>query len=140
MKQTVNYNEAYIASSLIEDLSALELPAKALTEKLLARIAYGKPVRDFEEIKKSVNDDEKADAETKTKVITEKATEEVPGFTPKGFSAEAFEQIVEAAVTVGNIPSRLAAPQLNEDGEAIALGTLPAEIWLEAFAENLVEI
>lgn len=141
MKATMTYNDIYFIIALINDLSVLKLPAKAMTEKLLLRAHYTKPMREFEEVKESIAKDEAADDEAKQKAVTEKATEEIPGFTPRYFSIEAFEQIVAAAAEKGEfIESRLAAPEVGEDGNPNALGKFPTEIWLQTIAERLVEV
>lgn len=140
MKATT-YNDIYFIIALINDLSALKLPAKAMTEKLLLRAHYSKPMREFEDTKETINKDEGSDDEAKGKAITQKAAEEIPGFTPRYFSIEAFEQIVAAAAEQGDeIESRLAAPKVGEDGNPVALGKIPTEAWLQTIAERLVEV
>lgn len=141
MKATMTYNDIYFILALLNDLSALKLPAKAMTEKLLLRAHYSKPQREFEEVKESIAKDEAADDEAKQKAVTEKATEEVGGFAPRYFSEASFEQIVAAAAEQGElIESRIAAPVVGEDGNAVALGKFPTEIWLQTIAERLVEV
>lgn len=140
MKTSMTYNEIYFILSLINDMSGLKLKAKAMTEKLLLRAHYLKPVHEYEEFKKSVDEDETADEEAKAKAKTEKAQEVVEGFTPRYLSEAAFEQIVEAMPEDGMITSQLAAPVTDENGNATALGKLPVEFWLQAVAENVVGI
>ena len=141
MKKEYTYNDVYSALALIDDLGGVKLPGKAMAEKLLLRVLYNRPHNDFEEIKRVIDEDKDADDETKLKSKTDKAGEVVAGFVPKGFSAEAFEQIVETlAGQCETIKSRLASPQLDDEGNPTDLGELPVELWLQIVAENIVDL
>ena len=137
----MTYNDLYFILTLINDLSTAKLPTKAMSEKLLIRAHYLKPLQEFEAFKQTTNDDEAADDEAKNKAITDKLNEPIEGFNPRYFTEEAFEQIV-GAVTAnadenGNIKSLLAA-RATEDGKT-ELGDVPAEAWLQSFIEVLVK-
>ncbi len=141
MEKKITYNDIYFIIALLGDLSALRLPAKAMTEKLLLRAHYSKAMREFEDARDTINKDEAADDDAKTKAVTEKAAEEVKDFTPRYFTTEALEQIVAAAADHGDfIESRIAAPKVDEEGNPVGLGQLPTEAWLQTIAERLVEL
>lgn len=140
-EKKLTYNDIYFILTFINDLSTVKLPTKAMTEKLLLRAHYLKPLREFEDFKQTTHNDENADEEAKNKAITEKLNETVEGFTPRYFTTEAFEQIVGAVSAVadenGEIKSLLNV-QTGEDGKTV-LGSVPFEAWLQSFVEVLVK-
>ena len=141
MEKKLTYNDIYFILTFINDLATVKLPTKAMTEKLLLRAHYLKPLREFEDFKRTTGEDENADDEAKNKAITEKAAEAIEGFTPRYFTEEAFEQIVGAVSAAadgnGEIASLLAA-HTTEDGKP-ELGSIPFEAWLQSFIEVLVK-
>lgn len=137
MKKEMTYNDVYTCFTLIYETSFLKLSSKAMTEKLLLRTHYRKAVSEFEEAKQSIAGDKDATDEAKQEAIGKKAAETVANFEARGFSREALEQIVEAAIQHETIPSAFATPKLDEKGGMVEFGKLPSETWLQILSENL---
>lgn len=125
-----------VALILINDLSNFKLPTKAMTEKLLLRSHYRKPISELQAALQDIDTDDKADDEAKKNARQAKWDEDVKNFNPRYFTKEAFEQIVDAATQKATVESMLAA-QPDENG-AFKPVEIPTEMWLSEFVEALV--
>ena len=132
----MNYNEALLKNALLADLREVKnLPAKAMTEVILLRVHYNKLQNEFLSAKEEIMKSEDADEESKNKALEEKANESIEG--ERKMSKEAFEQIVESAMTHQTIKSWIVVNPEAEGDER--RGEIPTEQWLMNFAGNLVE-
>lgn len=130
----MTYNEALVRNALINELSAVtNLKPKAMTEKILLGIHYRKAAEEWLKAREAIDKEEHATDEVKNEAIQTKATEDC-GLADKRMSREAFEQVVEAVLPLGSIASFLAVSEAENEAPKI-----PVAMWLQAFAETLVE-
>lgn len=130
----MTYNEALVRNALINELGAVtNLKPKAMTEKILLSIHYRKAAEDWFKTREAISKEENATDEVKNEAIQTKATEDC-GLADKRMSREAFEQVVEAVLPLGSIASFLAVSEAENEAPKI-----PVAMWLQAFAEALVE-
>lgn len=133
----MTYNEALVRNALINELGAVtNLKPKAMTEKILLGIHYRKAAEDWFKTREAISKEENATDEVKNEAIQTKATEDC-GLADKRMSREAFEQVVEAVLAelpLGYIASFLAVSEAENEAPKI-----PVAMWLQAFAEALVE-
>ena len=131
----MTYNEALVRNALINELGAVtNLKPKAMTEKILLGIHYRKAAEDWFKTREAIDKEENATDEVKNEAIQTKATEDC-GIADKRMPREAFEQVVEAVLPLGSMRSFLAMQNATEDEAP----EIPAALWLQAFAEALVE-
>ena len=130
----MTYNEALVRNALINELGAVtNLKPKAMTEKILLGIHYRKAADEWLKAREAIDKEEHATDEVKSEALTTKANEDC-GLADKRMSREAFEQVVEAVLPLGSIASFLAVSEAENEAPKI-----PAALWLQAFAEALVE-
>lgn len=129
----MTYNEALVRNALINELGAVtNLKPKAMTEKILLGIHYRKAADEWLKAREAISKENATD-EVKNEAIQTKATEDC-GLADKRMSREAFEQVVEAVLPLGSIASFLAVSEAENEAPKI-----PVAMWLQAFAEALVE-
>ena len=132
----MNYNEALVKNALIGELGMAEgLKPKAMTEKILLGIYYRKAADEWAKIREAIASEQQASDEVKNEAFQTKSMDDC-GLADKRMSREAFEQVVEAMLPLGEIPSFLAA--LNS-AHGSSLPKIPVAVWLQSFAEVLVE-
>lgn len=133
----MTYNEALVRNALINELGAVtNLKPKAMTEKILLGIHYRKAADEWLKAREAISKEENATDEVKNEAIQTKATEDC-GLADKRMSREAFEQVVEAVLSLGPLASMrsfLAMQNATEDEAP----KIPVAMWLQAFAEALV--
>lgn len=131
----MTYNEALIRNAFLSELSAVaDLKAKAMTERILLSIHYRKVAEEWLKIREAIIGDSNASDEVKNEAVKAKVQEDC-GLEERKMTREAFEQVVEAMLSIGGIKSFLGATA-DEKGELLRV---PASIWLQAFAEIFVE-
>lgn len=129
----MTYNEALLKNALINELGQIKgLKAKAMTEKILLSIHYRKAMEEWTKAREAIDSEADADEKVKQDAVNAKVMEDC-GLDERRMSAEAFEQVVEAALAVESVQSVLA---VSAEGEA---PKIPAAGWLQAFAEVLVK-
>ena len=84
--------------------------------------------------REAIDKEENATDEVKNEAIQTKANEDCC-IADKRMPREAFEQVVEAVLPLGSMRSFLAMQNATEDEAP----EIPAALWLQAFAEALVE-
>lgn len=132
----MTYNEALVRNALINELgSVMNLKPKAMTEKILLGIHYRKAAEEWIKVREAIDKEENATDEVKSEALKAKANDDC-GILEKRMAREAFEQVVEAMLPLGKIPSFLAA--LNS-AQSDTLPKIPVAVWLQSFAEVLVE-
>lgn len=131
----MTYNEALVRNALINELGAVtNLKPKAMTEKILLGIHYRKAAEEWLKAREAIDKEEHATDEVKSEALTTKANEDC-GIVDKRMAREAFEQVVEAVLPLGAIASFLAVSSETENEAP----KIPVAMWLQAFAEALVE-
>lgn len=132
----MNYNEALIKNALLNELGAVSnLGPKAMTEKILLGIHHRKAVEEWLKARDAIEREAEATEEVKAAAVEKKALEDC-GLAERRMSAEAFGQVVEAVMGLETMASFVAGAPA-EDG---TMGSIPATVWLNAFAEQLVEV
>lgn len=122
----MTYDKTYLRLALLRDMSALKLPAKATTERLLLTAHYQRIVDEFERVRLSIFADKTATDEEKVEALRAKADEEATA-DDRRFSVETFGRIVEVALAAETVKSVI-------DGKERR-----AEEWLQTVALELVE-
>ena len=131
----MNYNEALTRNALLNELGAAKgLKSKAMTEKILLGLHYRKAAEEWMKVREAVEAEKDATEEVRTEAISKKAAEDC-GMEERRMSREAFEQVVEAMMPIGAMPSFLL---MRSEGET-EMPQVPVEVWLNAFAEVMVE-
>lgn len=131
----MKYNDIYLRMAFLNDLRQLRLDRDALTETVLLRVHYNKGIREFEAQKQDLVADQSADDEVRRQAVRTAADEDCPAVSDRRFTREAFRSIVAAAMDAeGGLASFMAPPAA--EGEPAPL--LPADVWLEQFAEVMV--
>lgn len=132
----MTYNEALVKNALINELGTVNnLKPKAMTEKILLGIHYRKAAEEWFKVRDEISKEENATDEVKSDAIKAKANDDC-GLMDKRMTREAFEQVVEAILPLGTITSFLGVPNATSNNEA---PKIPVALWLQAFAEALVE-
>lgn len=134
----MNFNEAIMRKVLLDDMRQIKpLGAKATTEAILLRVNYQKAMKEWGDALNVINEDKEATEEIRSKAIETKAAEE-SGISDRRMSAEAFEQVVAAALEIGTLRTQLITNPQAKEGEDARM-EVEAEEWLQMFAANLVE-
>ena len=130
------YNEALVKNALINELGTVNnLKPKAMTEKILLGIHYRKAAEEWLKVRDEISKEENATDEVKSDAIKAKANDDC-GLIDKRMTREAFEQVVEAILPLGTITSFLGVSNATSNNKA---PKIPVALWLQTFAEALVE-
>ena len=130
------YNEALVKNALINELGTVNnLKPKAMTEKILLGIHYRKAAEEWLKVREAIDKEDNATDEVKSEALKAKANDDC-GILEKRMTREAFEQVVEAILPLGTITSFLGVSNATSNNEA---PKIPVALWLQTFAEALVE-
>lgn len=131
----MNFNEALLKNALLNELGNVKgLGAKAMTEKILLGIHYRKAVEEWTKARGAIDSEVDATDEIRADAIAKKAEEDC-GMEERKMSADTFVQVVEAVLPHETMTSLLASTKDNGTP-----GEVPSVVWLNVFAEQLVNV
>lgn len=140
----MTYNEVINRMSVLGDALQMPLPAKVMSATLLMRAHYAKGMAEWQTICEQLQKDiPRKDGESEddymariNEVAAEKCKEETT-LADRRYTSEVFEQICAAAAEKGEVQSSV---HFNvEEGKKPVSAKVPAWMWLEYIAANLVQ-
>ena len=139
----MTYNDVLSRMSVLGDALQLSLPAKAMSATLLMRAHYAKGMAEWQTICEQLQKDlPRKEGESDddymariNEVATEKGKEDTT-LADKRYTPEVFEQVCAATSEKGEVQSSV---HFNVEGKKPVAAKVPAWMWLEYIAANLVQ-